>query len=375
MDPVTVPVIPAPLQAMVISQHHDVPGAGHVGPDKTAARVQKVGYWVGMLRDIDQHCRECSVCQTSKLPLPPKAPLNSIPVGKPWEMVAIDILEVPRSYRNNRYLLVIQDYFTKWADAIPLPDQTAVRITNVLVKVFTEYGLPDIIHLDQGRNFESSILRQTLEAFGVAKSRTTAYHPQGDGMVKHFNYSPLQMLRAVQDQADWECHLPLVLYTYRTVVHTSTGVSPFELMYGRSPEKSPFPTSTAYDPSSYQSQLQAKLAKLHDFVETHFTEAAHRQRNSVGHRHRHDFSMLMIQYGYPFPLQESWILTGRESGGYMLFQDQWHMSSMMVQGTRQSMSIACDIAFSQTWKVPPFRQTQTITTPLGMLQQWSITSL
>ena len=95
MDPVTVPVIPTPLQAMVISQHHDVPGAGHVGPDKTAARVRKVGYWVGMLCDIDQYCRECLVCQTSKLPLPPKAPLNSIPVGKPWEMVAIDILEVP----------------------------------------------------------------------------------------------------------------------------------------------------------------------------------------------------------------------------------------------------------------------------------------
>ena len=50
-----------------------------------------------MLRDIDQHCRECSVCQTSKLPLPSKVCLMSIPVGslRPWEIVAIDILEVP----------------------------------------------------------------------------------------------------------------------------------------------------------------------------------------------------------------------------------------------------------------------------------------
>ena len=140
MDSIIVPAIPAPLRAMVIAQHHDVPGAGHLGSDKTTARVQEVGYWVGMLHDIDQYCRGCSVCQTSKLTLPPKAPLNSIPVGRPWEMVAIDILEVPRSYRNNRYLLVIQDYFTKWADAIPLPDQTAVRITNALVKVFTDYA-------------------------------------------------------------------------------------------------------------------------------------------------------------------------------------------------------------------------------------------
>ena len=116
MDPVTVPVIPAPLQAMVISQHHDVPGAGHVGPDKMTARVRKVSYWIGMLHDIDQYCCKISLSQTSKLPLPFKATLNSIPVGKPWEVVAIGILEVPRSYCNIRYLLVIQDYFTKRAD-------------------------------------------------------------------------------------------------------------------------------------------------------------------------------------------------------------------------------------------------------------------
>ena len=95
------------------------------------------------------------------------------------------------------------------------------------------------------------------------------------------------MLHAyAQDQADWECHLPLILYAYRTAVHTSTEVSPFELMYGRYPQKSPFPLCTAYDPSSYQSQQRAKVALLRDFVETHITEAQHLQRNSYDHRTR-----------------------------------------------------------------------------------------
>ena len=71
MDPIIVPVIPAPLRATVIAQHHDVPGARHLGSDKTADRVREVGYWVGMLHDTDQYCRACSVCQTSTLPLPP----------------------------------------------------------------------------------------------------------------------------------------------------------------------------------------------------------------------------------------------------------------------------------------------------------------
>ena len=79
--------------------------------------------------------------------------------------------------------------------------------------------------LRPGRNFESTILRQTLEAFGVSKACTTAYHPQCDGMVEWFNFSLLQMLRAYVDtQNDWEHHFPLVLYAYRTVVHASTGV-------------------------------------------------------------------------------------------------------------------------------------------------------
>ena len=86
-------------------------------------------------------------------------------------MVAVDILEVPLSCSKNRYVLVIQDYFSKWADAIPLPNQIADSITKELVKVFATYGMPDILHSDQGRNFESSILCQTLEAFGIKKSR------------------------------------------------------------------------------------------------------------------------------------------------------------------------------------------------------------
>ena len=138
----------------------------------------------------------------SKLSRPQRAPLTNMPIGLPWQMLAVDILAVPLSTNNNRNLLVIQDYFTKWVEAVPLPDQTADRITGELVKLFSTYGHPEILHSDQGRNFESSILAQTLDAFGVHKSRTTAYHPQGDGMVERFNRSLLQLLRTYVDTQD-----------------------------------------------------------------------------------------------------------------------------------------------------------------------------
>ena len=102
-------------------------------------------------------------------------------------MIVVNILKVPLSTNNNRYLLVIQDYFTKWADAIPLPDQSATHITTELIKFFCTYGPPQILHSGQGCNFESAIFTQVLDAFGVHKLHTTPYHPQGDDMVKRFN--------------------------------------------------------------------------------------------------------------------------------------------------------------------------------------------
>ena len=107
-----------------------------------------------MTSDVELYCRQCHQCQQyTKLPLPSRAPLTSTPIGKPWQMVAVDILSVPMSVNGNKYLLVVQHYFTKWADAIPLPNQKAVTITKALTKLFTTMGLPQILHSDQGQNF------------------------------------------------------------------------------------------------------------------------------------------------------------------------------------------------------------------------------
>jgi len=92
-----------------------------------------------------------------KLPLPNKAPMVNMLVGRPWQMIAIDVLKVLPSTRNNKYLLVIWDYFSKWADAIPMPDQTAAWIARELTKVFSVMGLPQVVHSDQGANFKSTI--------------------------------------------------------------------------------------------------------------------------------------------------------------------------------------------------------------------------
>ena len=245
---------------------------------KTLQRLRHEGYWVNMAKDMDTHCRECVKCQQSKLLLPSRVPMVNMPIGRPWQMIAVDVLKVPTFTSNNKYLLVIQDYFTKWADAIPMPDQKAARIARELTKVFSVMGLPQVLHSDQGTNFESTIIKQTLQAYGVTKSRTTAYHPQGDGMAERFNRSLLQLLQTyTQKEADWELHLPLALFAYRTAVHSSTSISPFEMMFGRVPSQHTS-SELSFDPGLYQAQLQAKLAALQEFVEAHIVERAAAQK-------------------------------------------------------------------------------------------------
>ena len=172
-----------------------------------------------------------------------------------------------------------------------MPDQTAKCITKELNGLCSRMGLPSVLHSDQGKNFESTILKQTLDAFGVTKSHTTAYHPQGDGMVERLNRSLLQMLRSyVEQEADWERYLPLVMFAYRTTVHSSTKVSPFMLMYGRQASFNNFSEKDAFDPNSYEAQLRHKMASLQDMVEANLVDVASFQKAAYDkHSMHHQF--------------------------------------------------------------------------------------
>ena len=292
---IQVPLIPDSERPTILQSNHNSPTPGHQGIDKTLNRIRQVAYWVNMAQDVDKHCRECTQCQQAKLSLPQRASITNIPIGRPWQMIAVDILEVPVSLHNNRYLLVVQDYFTKWAAAIPMKDQTVEHITTELVNFFSLFGMPEIVHSDQGRNFESTILRQTLQAFDTDKTRTTAYHPQCDGMVERFNRSLLQLLRTYVDkQWDWERHLPLVLYAYRSAVHSSTGISPFYLMFGRHPKlPASSPNCNAFD-VRWQSYRTLWTLMLHNQQST--------KRDCMTDIPKQDYFMKVILFGCLFLL-------------------------------------------------------------------------
>ena len=188
-------VVPKSLQRSFLKIAHEE--SGHQGIDRTLDRLSEVAYWVGQGRDVVHHCRYCIRCQFTKAPESMPAPLQPVITSKPWELVAVDILKVPPSSQGNQYVLVVQDYFSKWPFARGLADQKAERIVQVLKDdIFSLVGPPRKLHSDQGRNFESTILADLCEAFGVKKSRTTPYHPMGDGLVERMNRSLLSLMRS-----------------------------------------------------------------------------------------------------------------------------------------------------------------------------------
>ncbi len=192
-------------------------------------------YWPGHRNDIHHWCQSCLTCASRKTPTPRrKAALQPIKVGYPMQLMAIDPL--PESDNANSYVLVVSDYFTKWVEAFPMPNQEARTVAKNLVdKVICRFSIPEQLHSDQVRQFESEVIGKICKLLHIRRSRTTPYHLQSDGMVERFNRTLLAMLSTCIEKHpfEWEDHLRKVCLAYNTSTHSTTGHTPFFLMFGR----------------------------------------------------------------------------------------------------------------------------------------------
>ncbi|XP_038060519.1 uncharacterized protein LOC119731418 [Patiria miniata] len=220
----------------VLRLAHDNRTSGHLGITRTVARLRQAPvFWREMQRQAEEWCQKCHKCGSKKSPPRPlKAPLQQYLVGAPMERLAIDLTgRFPRTRTGNYSIMSVADYFTKWVEAFPIPDQTAQTVAKVLVEqVITRFGAPLEIHTDQGREFEAELFQGTCKLLGVQKTRTTPFYPQSDGMVERFNRTVKTMLSLFvhENQDDWDEHLPYVMMAYRSSQHDSTKFTPNMLM-------------------------------------------------------------------------------------------------------------------------------------------------
>jgi len=180
-------IVPPGQRKEILHQLHGGPMGAHLGEAKTLGKLRERFYWPGHVEDVKKWCSSCELCEQRKNPTPKnKAPLVSIHTGYPMQRVATDILgPLPETQAGNSYVLVVADYFTRWVEAFAIPNQEATTVARKLVdEVFCRFSPPEQLHSDQGRQFASLLLAEVCRLMGTHKTRTTAYHPQSDGLVE-----------------------------------------------------------------------------------------------------------------------------------------------------------------------------------------------
>lgn len=146
----------------------------------------------------------------------------------------MDFKELDVSADGNRYTLVFQDYLTKWPKVFPVKDRTAPTVAKCLAELVWRHGVPSKIIHDRAAEFLSDVLQDTATILGLKQLPTSGGHPQTDGLVERFNRTLKGILvKLVESRGrNWDQLLGPVLLAHRTT-HTSSGETPFFLMYGR----------------------------------------------------------------------------------------------------------------------------------------------
>ncbi|GFW47333.1 hypothetical protein TNCV_335051 [Trichonephila clavipes] len=277
-------VLPTCKREEVMRMAHEIPLAGHLGESKTKQRIKYSFFWPKLKQDVKSFCQSCKTCQLrrgltyrDRIPITPIVrPENPFEV---WSVDCIGPLE-PSSRRGHKYIICAVDICTRWAEAVPVRNIKAKTTCEVLMRIFTQTGFPRIICTDQGTNFTAELTEAFKDALGIAPRFATPGHPESMGAVERWNRTLKEMLNKNNQENgnNWDSHLPYLMFAYREVPHSTTGVSPYQLVYGRLPNGplkllkevwtggKEIPTGSSKSIEEYLRDLTEKLKQAHNLA-------------------------------------------------------------------------------------------------------------
>jgi hypothetical protein len=229
------------FKQVLLDEFHASPLGGHSGIHRTFGRLQENVFWHGMRKDVTEFVRACVVCQQTKSAThSPYGLLQPLPVpDRVWEDISLDFIVGLPSFQSNTAILVVVDRLSKAAHFGMLPTQfTVAKVADLFAKMICKlHGMPRSMVSDRDPIFLSHFWQELFRLSGTKLRMSTAYHPQSDGQTKIVNMVLQQYLRCfVHDKPKtWGNFLHWAEWHYNTAIHTSTGISPFEVVYGRTP--------------------------------------------------------------------------------------------------------------------------------------------
>jgi transposase InsO family protein len=271
--------LPSSMTKCLLQACHDDPMTGaHFSFERTYNKIKHLYWWPHMKFTIKSYIASCVLCKQYNISRHKKygylRPIT--PPEGPFVMIGIDYCgPLARTPRENQYVLVITDYFTRHVTAIALPNCTAETTAQALFnEYFCKYGVPSVILSDQGSHFRNQLMENIKALIGYNHIYSTPYHPQTNGIVERFNATFIPQISKLQDTQhnNWDEYLQAVVFAYNTGIHKSTKYSPYELLYGRSP-RLPITTRPTHfsfvKPNDYFEQLKKTLRIYHQAARYH----------------------------------------------------------------------------------------------------------
>jgi hypothetical protein len=276
-------VVPRALRKEMAMAAHRM---GHMGRERTLDHLCHY-WWKGMRDEVSGVLEKCLPCARAKSATRIQRPAaQSIEATRPFEVVGIDYAgPLGETRAGNQYLLLMRCHFSGWTEAYATPDMTAKTTADKVMEFVYRHGVPERLLADQGRQFESELIKCLSEALGVHKIRTNPYNPRCNGVTERMNRTVKSMIRCyAQDETtaerEWDEILPEIMFVYHAGRHSTTGYTPFELMRGYAARE---PMSLLFGGTAEERRVE-RAHDVHEYVEEAAERYAHIKESAAINR-------------------------------------------------------------------------------------------
>ena len=190
-----------------------------------------------MSKDVAKHSNSCSSCQHRRTShRPSKLHVGYRPVCRPFQCMAIDLVEYKLSSNNSKYVTSVIDHLTRFLVLVAISDKSAATTACVLVeRVFSVFSAHGTLHSDMGCELANELVEELQSVSGFKKTRTSAYRPQGNLVLERVHSAMHTMLAMYVNVRydNWAELFPFIQLAHDTAYNKTLAKPPDFLMFGR----------------------------------------------------------------------------------------------------------------------------------------------
>lgn len=231
-------VLPDTRRLRVLEQAHDKLFGGHFSDKKTRAKIETYFWWPSIARDTKNYTRSCEICQRKRVAtVGDKIPIKFMPRGtQAFDILVADVIgPLDESSQHHKWCLTVVDLYSRFPFIFPIKSLKPQEVCQCFVQIFCTFGVPSKIITDMGTNFCSELNADFAKVFGFMHSLCTPGRKEATGLAERHNANIEKMLHQVlisNNKRNWANLCPLMAWGLRDTVNETTGLTPFELVFG-----------------------------------------------------------------------------------------------------------------------------------------------